>query len=129
MQHIPLDFNFDINPKLFAHTSLGALHMGVTAEFLAQTQGISRKEQDEFALRSHQRAAAAHAGGEFEREIVPVYGRDEEGNRTRVIVDQCVRFDASLDALAAFFSLVDAGNSWPNDWKPTSVHALRLDPT
>ena len=37
--------------------------MGITAEFLAQTQGISREEQDDFALRSHQKAAAAHASG------------------------------------------------------------------
>ncbi len=58
--------------------------MGVTAEFLAQTQGISREEQDRFALRSHQLAAAAQAKGEFKREMMPVWGRDEAGNRMLV---------------------------------------------
>ena len=46
MQHIPMDFGLDLNPKMFKRTSKGALMMGVTAEFLAQTQGISRDEQD-----------------------------------------------------------------------------------
>jgi len=75
MQHIPMDAGIDLNPKLFERTSKGALLMGVTAEFLAQTQGISREEQDKFALRSHQLAAAAHAKGEFKREILPVCTR------------------------------------------------------
>src|SRR5262245_33069808 len=88
MQHLPMDHGLDINPKLFRQTSKAALMMGVTAEFLAQTQGISREEQDAFALRSHHRAAAAHAKGEFKHEIVPVYGRDEDGNRFLATGDQ-----------------------------------------
>ncbi len=72
--------------------------MGVTAEFLAQTQGISREEQDKFALRSHKLAAAAQAKGEFKREMVPVWGRDEAGNRILVDFDQCVRADASMES-------------------------------
>jgi len=51
--------------------------MGLTAEFLAQTQGISREEQDQFALRSHQLAAKAQAAGEFKAEMIPIWGRDE----------------------------------------------------
>jgi acetyl-CoA acyltransferase len=120
MQHIPMDAGIDLNPKLFERTSKGALLMGVTAEFLAQTQGISREEQDAFALRSHQRAAAATAKGEFKPEIVPVYGRDEAGNRILVEIDQCIRPDASLEALAALkpafmpgMGTVTAGNSSP----------------
>src|SRR6185503_14096127 len=100
MQHLPMDHGIDLNPKLFQRTSKGALMMGVTAEFLAQTQGISREEQDAFALRSHQRAAAATAAGEFAREILPTWGRDEAGNRVLVTTDQCIRADTSLDALA-----------------------------
>lgn len=120
MQHIPMDAGVDINPKLFHTTSKGALMMGVTAEFLAQTQGISREEQDEFALASHRKAAAAQAAGEFAREIVPVWGRDEAGNRILVDRDQCVRPDTSLEALAALkpafmpgLGTVTAGNSSP----------------
>jgi acetyl-CoA acyltransferase len=120
MQHLPMDHGLDINPKLFQQTSKAALMMGVTAEFLAQTQSISREEQDAFALRSHQRAAAAHAKGEFKREIVPVYGRDEQGNRFLTTGDQCVRPDATIEALAALepafmpkVGTVTAGNSSP----------------
>lgn len=120
MQHLPMDFNLDLNAKLFQRTSKGALLMGVTAEFLAQTQGISRPDQDAFALRSHQKAAAAHAQGEFAGEIVAVYGRDDEGNRFLAQADQCVRPDASLDALASLepafmpkYGTVTAGNSSP----------------
>ncbi|MEX2121466.1 MAG: acetyl-CoA C-acyltransferase FadA [Pirellulales bacterium] len=120
MHHIAMDKGIDINPKLFHRTSKGALNMGITAEFLAQTQGISRQAQDEFALRSHRRAAAAHAAGEFKPEIVPVWGRDETGNRTLVQVDQCVRPDTSAEALAALkpafmpgLGTVTAGNSSP----------------
>jgi len=81
MQHIAMDQDIDINPKLFHRTSKAALMMGITAEFLAQTQEISRQDQDAFALRSHRLAAAAHAKGEFKREIVPVWGRNEAGDR------------------------------------------------
>src|SRR5205085_12194469 len=101
MQHIPMDASLDINPKLFHHTSKAALHMGITAESLAQTQGISREDQDAFALRSHQKAAAAQAAGDFKDEMIPVWGRDEAGNRVLIDRDQCVRSDTSSEALAA----------------------------
>jgi acetyl-CoA acyltransferase len=120
MHHLPMDFNLDLNAKLFQRTSKGALLMGVTAEFLAQTQGISRQDQDAFALRSHQNAAAAQVRGDFAREIVPVHGRDEEGNRFLATSDQCVRADTSREALAALepafmpkYGTVTAGNSSP----------------
>jgi acetyl-CoA acyltransferase len=120
MHHIPMDAGIDLNPKLFTRTSKGALLMGVTAEFLAQTQGITREEQDEFALRSHQKASAAAAGGEFDAEIIPIWGRDEAGNRALITRDQTVRDDASLEALAALkpafmpgMGTVTAGNSSP----------------
>ncbi len=120
MHHLPMDHGIDLNPKLFHRTSKAALMMGITAEFLAQTQGISREEQDRFALRSHQRAAAAQKVGEFQRELVPVYGRDESGRRFLVDYDQCVRADTTAEALAdlepAFmpkYGTVTAGNSSP----------------
>ena len=120
MQHLPMDHGLNLNPKLFQRTSKGALHMGVTAEFLAQTHGISREEQDEFALGSHRKAAAAQKTGGFSREMVPVFGNDEEGRRFLVDFDQCVREDTSIEALArlepAFapkIGTVTAGNSSP----------------
>jgi acetyl-CoA acyltransferase len=120
MQHIPMDQGIDLNPKLFERTSKGALLMGVTAEFLAQSQSISREDQDAYSLRSHQRAAAAQDTGAFKREIVPIWGHDETGSRFLVDSDQCVRRDTSLEALAALppafmpgFGTVTAGNSSP----------------
>jgi len=127
MHHIPMDAGIDLNPKLFTRTSKGALMMGITAEFLAQTQGISREEQDKFALASHQKATAAYnngangsASGAFAPEIIPVWGRDEAGNRILVERDQCVRSDASIESLAALqpafmpgMGTVTAGNSSP----------------
>ena len=134
MHHIPMDAGIELNPKLFTRTSKGALMMGVTAEFLAQTQGISRDEQDRFALASHQKATAAYEEGEpasaggngklsagaFTNELVPIYGRDEAGNRVLVERDQCVRPDTSMEALAALapaflpgMGTVTAGNSSP----------------
>jgi acetyl-CoA acyltransferase len=120
MMHLPMDHGLDLNPKLFHRTSKGALMMGVTAEFLAQTQGISREEQDAFSLRSHHLADQTHNRGEFEKEIVPIYGRDEAGSRQLIVRDQCVRADSTLEALAALnpafmpkFGTVTAGNSSP----------------
>jgi acetyl-CoA acyltransferase len=120
MHHIPMDSGIDFNPKLFTRTSKGALMMGVTAEFLAQTHGISREEQDRFALRSHEHAATATEAGEFADEIVPVAGRDEAGMRVLVDRDQCIRPDTSMEALAALqpafmpgMGTVTAGNSSP----------------
>jgi acetyl-CoA acyltransferase len=120
MHHIPMDAGLDMNPKLFRRTSKGALHMGYTAEFLAQTRGISREQQDTFALASHQKATAAQNEGAFKSEVVPVWGRDEQGRRVLVEFDQCVRRDTSASALAALkpafmphIGTVTAGNSSP----------------
>jgi acetyl-CoA acyltransferase len=120
MHHIPMIKDIDINPRLYARTSQAALNMGVTAEFLAQTMGITRQDQDAFAVRSHQRAAAAHASGQFRRELIPIYGRDESGMRVLVETDQCVRADCSMETLAALkpafmpgTGTVTAGNSSP----------------
>jgi acetyl-CoA acyltransferase len=120
MQHLPMDHGIDINPKLFGPTSKGALHMGITAEFLSQLYDISREEQDQFALASHQKAAAAQAAGKFKNEIVPAYARDEAGHRFLADYDQCVRPDTSLAALSALepafvpkTGTVTAGNSSP----------------
>ncbi|MDG2384260.1 MAG: acetyl-CoA C-acyltransferase [Pirellulaceae bacterium] len=120
MQHLPMDYGLDLNPKMFRRTSKGAMMMGVTAEFLAQTNGITREQQDEFALRSHQLAIAAHDKGLFAAEIVPTYALDEEGDQILANRDQCVRADSNIEALSklnpAFMpkmGTVTAGNSSP----------------
>jgi acetyl-CoA acyltransferase len=75
--------------------------MGLTAELLARQHGIGREAQDQFALRSHQRAHAAAHEGRFRDELVPVEGHDERGFATVCDRDEVIRADASLEALTA----------------------------
>jgi acetyl-CoA acyltransferase len=91
--------------------------MGQSAEAMAKENGISREAQDRFALRSHQRAAAATEDGRLPAEIVPVYLPREKRAVTK---DNHIRPDTTLDALAklrpAFdrrFGSVTAGNACP----------------
>lgn len=73
--------------------------MGVTAENLAERHGISRDDQDAFAVESHRRARAARDAGHFADQIVPVTVRTRKGETT-FDVDEHIRDDASLDAMA-----------------------------
>jgi acetyl-CoA C-acetyltransferase len=75
-------------------------HMGSAAEAIAAKHGISRAEQDAFALRSHQRAVAAIQACAFAQEIVPVETVDARGRPATVATDECPRGDTSEEALA-----------------------------
>jgi acetyl-CoA C-acetyltransferase len=75
------------------------VHMGVHAERVAAKHDITRQAQDEFALRSHQRALAAMEAGFFRDEIVPVIVEGKRGPIT-VDTDENPRADTSLEALA-----------------------------
>ncbi|MFZ4238302.1 thiolase family protein [Streptomyces murinus] len=85
----------------------GVLAMGETAEEVATRHGISRERQDEFALRSHQLAAAARKNGLFADEILPVERRDG------IVVeqDECIREDTSLEKLARLKPVYRAGGT------------------
>lgn len=77
--------------------------MGTTAEILARQFGVSREDQDAFALRSHQRAIAAIQGGKFKDEIVPMKVRTMTNGKWKEYVfdtDEGPRPDTSLAALA-----------------------------
>jgi acetyl-CoA acyltransferase len=120
MQHVPMMHGVDINPKMYRATSKGAMMMGVTAEFLAQSQGISRQDQDAFACASHQKATAAQQQGQFDAERIAIYGHDESGNIALLDYDQCVRPDTNMESLGALEpafmpkgGTVTAGNSSP----------------
>jgi acetyl-CoA C-acetyltransferase/acetyl-CoA acyltransferase len=80
--------------------------MGKTAELLASEFGISRKEQDEFALRSHQKAAEAMAAGRFKSEIVPVYVPGRDGFEA-VTEDVGPRANQTLEALGKLKPIFD----------------------
>jgi acetyl-CoA C-acetyltransferase len=78
-------------------------HMGVTAENVAERYGISREEQDEYALHSHLKAAAAWKEGRFAAEVVPVeLPAKKKGQPAAVFErDESIREDASMEALRA----------------------------
>ena len=75
------------------------IHMGVTAENLAKSHGISREAQDQFALESHRRAIAAIEAGRFDAEIVPIELETRKGT-VEFTVDEHARPDVSLEGLA-----------------------------
>jgi acetyl-CoA acyltransferase len=101
MGHLPIDSAIDIHPRALAGSSRAVLSMGMTAEHLAASRGISRRRQEEYALESHRRAAAATAAGAFDAEIVPVQGLDPEGVVTLANRDQSIRGDTSLEVMAS----------------------------
>jgi len=97
----------------------GLKNQGIGAEMIADQWGISREELDEFSVESHRRAARATAEGRFEREIVPIYVRDDEGHATDELMtsDEGIRPDSSIEALASLKGAfkeggkITAGNS------------------
>ncbi len=116
--------HFSPNPWLVDHRPEIYLAMGLTAERLQRKYGISREEQDAFALRSHQNALRAQAEGKFDDEIVPFEVRvttlDDGRPKTVTTVfrkDEGPRADTSLEALAKLKPVFDvqgtvtAGNS------------------
>ena len=94
-------------------------HMGNAGETIASEYHVTRAQQDEFALDSHRKAAAAIAAGHFDAEIVPVSIPQKRGEPRLVTRDESVREDTSLDALAALRpafkngGTVTAGNAPP----------------
>lgn len=118
MHHIPMEAGFSTSPRLLHKHSPAVMNMGLTAENLAKRYRISRQEQDQFSLRSHQLSAAATDSGKFREEIVPTLGRDEDGRKRLLTEDQGIRRDTTLEALAALKpafipegGTVTAGNS------------------
>jgi acetyl-CoA C-acetyltransferase len=75
------------------------VHMGMHAERVAAKHDVTREAQDEFALRSHQRAIAAQEAGRFDDEIVPVTVAGKKGD-TVISADESPRADTSAEALA-----------------------------
>jgi acetyl-CoA acyltransferase len=109
MSMVPMGGNkFAPNPRLVDEWPEIYISMGLTAERVQQQCGVTREEQDAFALRSHQCAIAAQAGGKFDDEIIPL---------PQLARDEGPRADTSLEALAllrpAFHArgTVTAGNA------------------
>jgi acetyl-CoA acyltransferase len=113
------------NPYLVEHNPQIYTSMGLTAENVADKFGITREEQDRFALLSHQKAAQAIKGGKFKEEIIPIPAKVRETKADGTVVvkevifdtDEGVRYDVSLEGMASLKSAfkakgtVTAGNS------------------
>jgi 3-oxoadipyl-CoA thiolase len=106
-----------VNPKMAE--LYGTLQMGETAERVAAKYEVSREDQDEFALRSHQRAVAAQKAGKFDAELVPVEIAQRKGDALKVSADEGPRADSTLESLARLRPVfqadgtVTAGNASP----------------
>lgn len=111
-----VSFSDWIPPKVEQRYEADRLAMGQTAEAVAREYGISRQEQDEFALRSHQRAVEAWDAGRFDREVVPV-----SMDGITLTEDEGPRRDTNLEILSSLSTAfrdddqatVTAGNSSP----------------
>jgi len=123
MSMVPMTGNKpSLNPDLVERFPAVYTPMGVTAENVARKYGITRADQDAFALRSHQLAGKAIADGKFAAETMPITTRLYEGTAHREVVidkDELPRLDTSLDKLGQLKPAFDptgtvtAGNSSP----------------
>jgi acetyl-CoA acyltransferase len=137
MSMVPMGGNKTVpNLKLIEKYPEGYTAMGVTAENVARKFNISREDQDAFALKSHQKAAAAIKAGRFKDEILPIKVKTQEVTEEGKVqfrefvfdTDEGVRADSTLEALAklrpAFSTTgsVTPGNASPlNDGAAATV--------
>ncbi|WP_020558670.1 thiolase family protein [Thiofilum flexile] len=95
-------FNPSPNPKLYADMPGAYMGMGITAENLAKLYHISRTEQEQFAVASHQKAYAAQQAGKLAEEIVAVGSVKEDG---------CIRPETTLETLGSLKLAFDENGS------------------
>ncbi|MEU0026431.1 thiolase family protein [Streptomyces sp. NPDC006335] len=106
-----------VNPRMEPQWTIP---LGESAELIADKHKITREQQDEFALHSHQKAAKAQGEGLFDVELAPVTIPRRKGDPVVFATDECVRPDASLEAMARLKpsfrkdgGTVTAGNASP----------------
>ncbi|WP_328751870.1 thiolase family protein [Streptomyces sp. NBC_00285] len=106
-----------VNPRMEPQWTIP---LGESAELIADKHKITREQQDEFALASHRKAAAAREAGLFDAELAPVPVPQRKGEPVVFGADECVRADASLEAMAKLKpsfrtsqGTVTAGNASP----------------
>lgn len=76
-------------------------HMGITAEKIAETYGITRKEQDEFAVKSQNKAEKAVKEGKFKEEIVEIFIPQKKGDPIRFDTDEYPKFGTTIDKISS----------------------------
>jgi acetyl-CoA acetyltransferase family protein len=104
-------------PSMYDRYQGRLVPQGISAELIAEKWGLTREEQDAFALRSHQRAAAAQDAGRFDQQLIPVEVPAPDGTAILVRADEGIRRDTSMEKLAGLKPAfrpdgqVTAGNS------------------
>jgi acetyl-CoA acyltransferase len=118
MGHVPMTHGLDFNPSESKYVAKAAGAMGLTAELLSKMHKVSREAQDQFAMRSHQKAHEATIQGRFKNEIVPIEGHDENGFLQKFDFDEVIRPETNMESLAKLKPAFDpkggtvtAGNS------------------
>ena len=112
----------NVHPRLNEYYNVGELQMGMTAEKVAEEYDISREAQDEYAYRSHERAAEATESGDFADEIVPI--ETEDGTVDR---DEGIRYDTSVEKMASLPTVFKSeGTVTPGNASQTTDGAAAL---
>src|SRR5215831_9186606 len=97
MSKVPMmGFNPSVDPELTAVFPEAYCSMGITAENLASDYKITRREQDEFAFNSHQRAAAAWKAGKYEHQVVRFETKGLDRQPVTLQMDECVRAESTI---------------------------------
>jgi len=110
MGHVGMMHGIDLNPAASKHYAKASNMMGLTAEMLGRMNGISREMQDQMAARSHARAWEATQSGRFKNEIVGIEGHNADGFRQLCEIDEVIRPETTLEALAALPPVFDPKN-------------------
>jgi acetyl-CoA acyltransferase len=123
MTRVPMGINMQqgpglpFGPGMMGRYDNGIVPQGISAEMIAEEFAITRDEIDQLALESHQRAARATEEGRFEREIVPIEIKNEDGSTELMTRDEGIRATTTLEALGGLRAVfkdggvVTAGNS------------------
>lgn len=101
MGHVSMMHGVDPNPALSLYAAKAAGMMGLTAEMLGKMHGITREQQDQFGVRSHQLAHKATVEGNFKDEIIPMEGHDENGFLRVFTEDETIRPETTMESLGA----------------------------
>lgn len=107
MGHVAMTHGIDMSPEISKHAAKASAMMGLTAEMLGRMHGISRQQQDEFALRSHRLAWEATLEGRWKNEIVPVEGHNADGFKTLCEIDEVIRQDATIESMNSLKPVFD----------------------
>jgi acetyl-CoA acyltransferase len=110
MGHVGMTHGIDPNPRASKHIAKASWMMGVTAEVLSKMHGITREQQDEFAVRSHKLAEKARSNGGYDNEIVAIEGHNGDGFKSLIEQDETIRPDTSSESLAQLRPVFDPVN-------------------